>query len=146
MCRQVSQIITDKKNIVFADDEGSATIGAGRGLLREATHKSNGLGTGGHNKMSTYQMRAKKMSSYYSSDDESGDTNTAGTIMVVDDSQVTRMFMGFVIEEIGFKVEYASDGAEAYKQLDEKSLLELGDIKLILTDGEMPNMNGFKLS
>lgn len=54
--------------------------------------------------------------------------------------------MGFTIQEIGFKVEYAEDGVEAFNFLTTKTPEQRAEIKLILTDCEMPNMTGFQLA
>lgn len=59
-----------------------------------------------------------------------------GKILVVDDSPVVRSFHANILKSIGFKVDSASDGAEAL----EKSLST--DYSLILCDINMPNMDG----
>jgi len=61
-------------------------------------------------------------------------------ILIVDDSEVTRNFHAYILRSAGFKVLSAQDGAEALELL----YLE-GDIDLILTDLNMPNMDGLSL-
>lgn len=59
-----------------------------------------------------------------------------GKILVVDDSPVVRSFHSNILKSMGFKVDGASDGAEAL----EKSLAN--EYSLILCDINMPNMDG----
>ncbi|MDB5079905.1 MAG: CheA signal transduction histidine kinase [Chloroflexi bacterium] len=62
------------------------------------------------------------------------------TILVVDDSLATRELERSILETAGFKVETARDGLEALKICREHRP------DLVLTDVEMPNMDGFRLS
>lgn len=64
----------------------------------------------------------------------------AKTIFLVDDSAVMLMSVKQNLELAGFKVETAKDGLEAFNRIK-------GGLKpdLIITDINMPNMNGFQL-
>lgn len=62
------------------------------------------------------------------------------TILVVDDSLATRELERSILETAGYKVETARDGLEALKICRERRP------DLVLTDVEMPNMDGFRLS
>jgi PleD family two-component response regulator len=62
------------------------------------------------------------------------------TILVVDDSLATRELERSILETAGFKVDTARDGLEALKICRERRP------DLVLTDVEMPNMDGFRLS
>jgi len=57
-------------------------------------------------------------------------------VLIVDDSEVVRNFHGSILKSAGFSVETAIDGADAL----EKSLRK--DFDIILTDLNMPNMDG----
>jgi len=63
-------------------------------------------------------------------------------ILFAEDSAFFRNQVKGFLEEDGFTVITAEDGLEAYNLLDEN----LSDISLVLTDLEMPNMNGFELT
>ena len=71
----------------------------------------------------------------------------SGIVLLLDDSSTARKIMTEALSEMGFTVIEAHDGLEGLKQLD--SLYEqLGDdvsskIKLIVSDVEMPKMDGF---
>ena len=62
------------------------------------------------------------------------------TILVVDDSLATRELERSILETAGYRVDTARDGLEALKACRERRP------DLVLTDVEMPNMDGFRLS
>jgi diguanylate cyclase (GGDEF)-like protein len=62
-------------------------------------------------------------------------------ILIVDDSQVARMHIRNILKPLRFTVFDASSGAEALTLLDQHQ-----NIKLVLTDYNMPNMDGFELT
>lgn len=62
------------------------------------------------------------------------------TILVVDDFENTRFVIEFTLKNAGFEVLKASDGKEATKFLDGRKL------DLVITDYNMPNMNGLELT
>jgi two-component system chemotaxis sensor kinase CheA len=62
------------------------------------------------------------------------------TVLVVDDSAVTRTLEKGILETAGYQVRVAQDGAAA---LD---LLQREPCDLIVTDVEMPRMDGFTLT
>jgi general secretion pathway protein E len=67
-------------------------------------------------------------------------TEESAPILLVDDDEVTRRLITNILEKNGYSVTTASDGIEA--------LLHLGSKKkfgLVLSDVNMPNLNGFKL-
>ena len=63
-------------------------------------------------------------------------------ILIVDDSSTMRRIIGNVVMQLGFKKEEfdeAEDGVKAWKMLEESQY------DVILTDWNMPNMNGLDL-
>ncbi len=60
------------------------------------------------------------------------------TIMTVDDSASVRQMVGFTLKKAGFSVIEASDGKDALGKLQ-------GEVNLIVTDLNMPNMDGIEL-
>ncbi len=67
--------------------------------------------------------------------------NRKGTILVAEDSVATRRLLGKILEKVGFKVILCRDGQEAVEKLE----LHQGGIDLIISDVEMPRVNGFEL-
>lgn len=62
------------------------------------------------------------------------------TILAVDDSASMRQMVSFTLKEAGYEVAEAADGAEALKLAKSKSF------NLVLTDVNMPNMDGIALT
>ncbi|MEO8293120.1 MAG: response regulator [Actinomycetota bacterium] len=62
-----------------------------------------------------------------------------GTILVVDDALTVRELERSILERAGYEVHTASDGADALARLGERP------VDLVLTDIEMPNLDGFGL-
>ncbi len=60
-------------------------------------------------------------------------------VLVVDDDGITREMLRHALSEAGYDVETAGDGREA---LD---VLRKGTARLVISDWEMPNMNGLEL-
>jgi chemosensory pili system protein ChpA (sensor histidine kinase/response regulator) len=60
-------------------------------------------------------------------------------ILLVDDSISVRTHVGRMLERAGFQIVLASDGVEARERLAEAA------VDLVITDLEMPRMNGFEL-
>jgi chemosensory pili system protein ChpA (sensor histidine kinase/response regulator) len=60
-------------------------------------------------------------------------------VLLVDDSVSVRKFVGGMLERAGFHVVTARDGAEALQLLAEQS------VDVIVTDLEMPRLNGYEL-
>jgi len=61
--------------------------------------------------------------------------------LVVDDSKAVRMILGNILREIGFVVREAANGREALEIIEgEKSA-----VALVLTDWNMPEINGLDL-
>ncbi len=65
----------------------------------------------------------------------------AGTVLVVDDSDVVRKFTCAILEIAGYKVLSAGSPGEAIRLCES----EEGEIHLLLTDVAMPEMNGGEL-
>jgi len=64
-------------------------------------------------------------------------------ILIVDDSSTMRRIIGNVVQQLGVKkgdFDEAADGVEAWKILETN-----GQYDVILTDWNMPNMNGLEL-
>jgi two-component system chemotaxis sensor kinase CheA len=61
-------------------------------------------------------------------------------VLVVEDSVTVRALQRSILEAAGYRVETASDGAEAWDRLRRDD-----DISLVVTDIDMPRMDGFAL-
>jgi two-component system chemotaxis response regulator CheY len=59
-------------------------------------------------------------------------------IMTVDDSASVRQMVSFTLKNAGYEVVEAVDGQDALSKLN-------GDVKMIITDLNMPNMDGITL-
>jgi two-component system chemotaxis sensor kinase CheA len=66
------------------------------------------------------------------------------TVVVVDDSITTRTLEKNILEAAGYKVHLATDGVQALSVLH--NLMENGGCDLLLSDIDMPNLNGFDLT
>ncbi len=60
------------------------------------------------------------------------------TILFVDDSDTIRKFISFGLKIRGYKVILATDGQDALEKL------AVNDVDVIITDLNMPNMDGFE--
>jgi diguanylate cyclase (GGDEF)-like protein len=63
----------------------------------------------------------------------------AWRILLVDDEATQRLIMARLLKRAGYEVEMASNGREALAKLEE------GDFPLMITDWEMPEMDGISL-
>jgi CheY-like chemotaxis protein len=63
---------------------------------------------------------------------------TFATILIVDDDYIIRRMLKEALEEHGYRVLLASNGAQALKVFEEHT----ADISVVLTDIKMPLMNG----
>jgi two-component system, chemotaxis family, sensor kinase CheA len=63
-----------------------------------------------------------------------------GTVLVVDDQFSARELQRSILEVAGYRVEVARDGREALRRIG-----EMPDLDLVLTDVQMPEMDGFEL-
>lgn len=61
------------------------------------------------------------------------------TILAVDDSATIRQMVAFTLQGAGYEVLVAADGVGALKQITGRH------VDLIITDLNMPNMNGIEL-
>jgi len=61
------------------------------------------------------------------------------TIMTVDDSASVRQMVSFTLKEAGYQVVEASDGRDAISKMNGT------EINLVVTDLNMPNMDGIEL-
>lgn len=71
-----------------------------------------------------------------------GEATEAPTVLIVEDSKFFRNQVRGYLEEAGFTVLEAEDGVEAWDILEQ----QYEDIALVVTDIEMPNMDGFELT
>lgn len=62
----------------------------------------------------------------------------AKNILIVDDSESIRELVGLTLESSGYKVDKGVDGLDALKFLDGR------EINLVITDLNMPNMDGIQ--
>ncbi|MEM8831690.1 MAG: response regulator [Cyanobacteria bacterium P01_G01_bin.19] len=67
--------------------------------------------------------------------------NTTSTILVAEDSVATRKMLDRILTSVGYQVIVCRDGQEALEQVNQYK----GKIDLILSDVEMPRLNGFEL-
>lgn len=64
----------------------------------------------------------------------------AASILAVDDSPSMRQMVSYTLQSAGYEVVMANDGVEALKIAEESP-----DLNLVLTDVNMPNMDGITL-
>ncbi|MCK4748365.1 MAG: response regulator, partial [Bacteroidales bacterium] len=62
------------------------------------------------------------------------------SVVVAEDSITSRMLLKDILESAGFLVKTAVDGADAFSKLRE------GDFDILVSDIDMPRMNGFELT
>ena len=72
---------------------------------------------------------------------ETADQGASETILIVDDEPTIRLLLQEVLEDIGYRVMVASDGAAGLKILQSDRAIEL-----LITDVGMPGMNGRQLA
>ncbi len=60
-------------------------------------------------------------------------------IMIVDDSSTLRQMVNFTLSEAGYEIIEAIDGVDALSRLDDNP------VEMIITDLNMPNMDGITL-
>lgn len=72
----------------------------------------------------------------------SADSNSNGRVLLAEDSTFFRKKVQSYLEDHGFEVMAAEDGAEAWSILDRREL----EADLVITDIEMPKMNGLELA
>ena len=65
----------------------------------------------------------------------------AQTILVVDDSPTVVKFVSFSLKNSGYKVVTACDGMDAIEKISNMS----EDVDLVITDLNMPNLDGYRL-
>lgn len=63
-----------------------------------------------------------------------------GRVLVVDDQFSARELQRSILEAAGYRVEVARDGQEALRRVG-----DIVDLDLVLTDVQMPEMDGFEL-
>ncbi len=71
--------------------------------------------------------------------DREDENNSKQSVLIVDDSVTARVFMRSIVEAAGYRVTLAVDGQDALNKL------KLDTFDLVLTDVEMPLLNGFEL-
>ncbi|MEZ4741169.1 MAG: response regulator [Bdellovibrionota bacterium] len=62
-------------------------------------------------------------------------------IMIVDDSKTIRQQVTFTLKKGGYTVVEAEDGAQGLEKLKAES----GEISMVISDVNMPNMNGLEM-
>lgn len=61
-------------------------------------------------------------------------------VLIVDDSKTIRAQVNFTLSKSGFTVVEAEDGLDGIKKLEEN-----GDVKMVICDVNMPNMDGLQM-
>ena len=74
-------------------------------------------------------------------DAESEPDFTGKRILLAEDNEMNQMIALAILEESGFKVDIASDGAKAVEKMQEAPA---GTYDIILMDVQMPNMDGYE--
>jgi two-component system chemotaxis response regulator CheY len=64
-----------------------------------------------------------------------------GKALVVDDSRAVRMILAKTLKELGFEVQEAANGREAWEVIE----AERTALTLVLSDWNMPEVNGLEL-
>jgi two-component system chemotaxis sensor kinase CheA len=72
--------------------------------------------------------------------EEEATSQNGSVVLVADDSIVTRTLEKNILESAGFRVRVAADGVEAW------DFLQSEGVHLLVTDVEMPKLNGFDLT
>lgn len=67
--------------------------------------------------------------------------NNVSTVLIAEDSVATRRMLDKILTSVGYQVIVCRDGQEALEQVNQYN----GRIDLILSDVEMPRLNGFEL-
>ena len=70
-----------------------------------------------------------------------GQKDMSQTILVVDDSPTVVKFVAFSLKKSGFQVVTACDGMDAVEKISNHE----GNIDLVITDLNMPNLDGYGL-
>ena len=129
----------------------SAGRGVGMGIVKESIESAGGevAISSVVRKGTTFMIRLPLP--FTKTDTETMETALSGKVseergrrllLLVDDSPSVRHTTLRIVEEAGYAVSIASDGAEALEKL--RSLAELPD--LVLSDLEMPQMDGFEMA
>ena len=71
---------------------------------------------------------------------EAGETAPRQSVLVVEDSITARTLLGSILESAGYSVTTAVDGLDALTQL------RTGEFDIVVSDVDMPRMNGFDLT
>jgi two-component system chemotaxis sensor kinase CheA len=82
---------------------------------------------------------AVKADGYTSSETSAGTKIERKSILIAEDSITSRMLLKNILESVGYSVRTAVDGVDAFMMLKE------GEFDLVVSDIEMPRMNGFDL-
>ena len=103
------------------------------------------IGTLVHRKEQIHLLDIAHIFKPQTEEDLSGQTQTQApiqpTILIVEDSNFFRSRVKTMLEDEGFDILEASDGQQACEIIEK----EIGKIKLIVTDLQMPVMDGFEL-
>jgi two-component system chemotaxis sensor kinase CheA len=85
-------------------------------------------------------VSAKAYAHTIQSKDEDQTEISVRKILVAEDSITSRTLLRNILETAGFQVKTAIDGLDAYQ------FLQTDDYDLVVSDVEMPNLNGFELT
>ena len=99
------------------------------------------LGTGEIIPVILPQGIEKDAASLISVNNQTTVAKTTFTILVAEDSVATRKMLDKILTSVGYRVIVCRDGQEALEQVEQYQ----GGIDLILSDVEMPRLNGFEL-
>lgn len=81
----------------------------------------------------------ENMTSLHTTPSSQTSTNTTSKVLVVDDSLSNRKALSLMLDALDYAVETAIDGVDALQKI------EKSNFSMVITDLEMPNMNGLEL-
>jgi chemosensory pili system protein ChpA (sensor histidine kinase/response regulator) len=124
----VGATIDPEGRVILVLDIARVLAGRIRETLGMSTQESMSLLTG-----------ASHSNSDSSTDQSSGTAPDGRRILLIDDSLSIRKFVGKMLQGAGYEVETAVDGEEGLRKAS------TGGYRLIITDLEMPKLNGYEV-
>jgi two-component system, chemotaxis family, sensor kinase CheA len=88
----------------------------------------------------THLLKAPTQATAFTSDQTRTPESQPRNVLVVDDQFSARELQRSILETAGYRVQVAHDGRDALRQIG-----EIADLDLVMTDVQMPEMDGFEL-